>query len=713
MEYRKIKMGEMPQPWGEGLAKTITFCVTENCNLACKYCYMTGKNTKNKMDFEVAKKAVDYILENREFFDDEGVIWDFIGGEPFLEIDLIDKISDYIKYEMFKLDHPWFNNYRFNFSTNGVLYHTPKVQQYIRKNKGHLSIGISIDGNKIKHDLQRVKVDGTGSYDDVLKNIPLWMQQFPSATTKATFSHGDLKYIKDSIISLWNLGLKIIPANVVFEDVWHEGDDEIFEQQLKELADYIIENKLWEDHSVRFFGPNIGLPLEKKELEKNFCGAGTMLAIDWKGNFFPCVRFCDISLSQKKGKVIGDIYNGINEDKLRPFAALSTKIQSKEECLECEVASGCAWCNGFNYDIADTDTIFQRATNICKMHKANVRANDYFWDRLSKELNQFTIRDSYKQERGLKNKNLLFITSDNITPHCSYRNTKNTNNVMTNDVLKKGMEFCKNNNIKPVFLAKDKVSICGEYIGNLTVSDQSISDLPVDSVSLLDNSVSSNVTDNCILLINEEKISKIYELVSELKKSTSRVNLILEDIMTWQEADVKNYELQLDLLLPLVADSYNNNEHLSINVLTDIFEIDDMHNCDAGESTFALAPNGRIYICPAFYFNDPEDFIGTLEDGINIKNKKFLSLENAPICLKCDAYQCRRCKFQNKIMTDEINIPSKIQCIISHVERNKSKELKKLIEIKELGGINKDIIDVPYLDPISIFKNENRRPEYV
>ena len=33
----------------------------------------------------------------------------------------------------------------------------------------------------------------------------------------------------------------------------------------------------------------------------------------------------------------------------------------KKECIDCEVAEGCAWCQGENYDAADTPTIYQRA----------------------------------------------------------------------------------------------------------------------------------------------------------------------------------------------------------------------------------------------------------------------------------------------------------------------------------------------------------------
>ena len=128
--------------WQEGTAKEITFIVTKDCQLACKYCYLVGKNSNERMSFDVAKKAIDYILsqEKNIMFNQESVIWDFIGGEPFLEIDLIDQICDYIKTQMYVLDHHWFNSYRFSFSTNGINYSTEKVQNFILKNKLHLSI---------------------------------------------------------------------------------------------------------------------------------------------------------------------------------------------------------------------------------------------------------------------------------------------------------------------------------------------------------------------------------------------------------------------------------------------------------------------------------------------------------------------------------------------------------------------------------------------
>lgn len=368
-------------------AKNITFIVTKDCQLACKYCYLVGKNSKERMSFEIAKLAVDYILSHQGIFPEQAVTFDFIGGEPFIEIDLIDKICDYIKVRMFELNHPWFNDYMFNFSTNGINYDSDKVQRFISKNKSHLSIGITIDGTRRKHDLNRVyKYTGRGSYNDVVKNIPLWLNQFPNASTKVTISSADIPYIKESVIHLYSLGIHEVNINCVFENVWKDGDDKLFQNQLMQLADEIIDNGLYESYQCSFYNKTIGQPLDPVLMNGNWCGAGMMLSVDAEGNFYPCTRFAAYSLRSKRPIIIGNVWDGIDQNKLRPFLTLERTIQSPQQCIDCEVASGCAWCQGENYDSADMPTIYQRSTAICKMHKARVRANNYYWNKLRHKL---------------------------------------------------------------------------------------------------------------------------------------------------------------------------------------------------------------------------------------------------------------------------------------------------------------------------------------
>lgn len=395
---------ELSGNW-EKTYKNITFIVTKDCQLACKYCYLVGKNNKERMEWSIAKKAVDYILSHVDEFPEESVVWDFIGGEPFLEIDLIDRICDYIKTEMFRRNHKWFNSYRFSFSTNGINYDSEKVQQFIHKNASHISIGLTIDGTQRKHDLNRVwkhpeaVKEERGSYIDVVKNVPLWISQFPGAGTKVTISSQDIPFIAESVLHLYSLGIHSVNINCVFEDVWEDGDDVRFEEQLILLADEIIDRKLYESYACSFFSEDIGKPLDVLRDNQNWCGAGMMLSIDAAGNFYPCTRFAAYSLRSKKPIIIGNVKDGIDKNKLRPFLTLDRTTQSPQKCIDCEVASGCAWCQGENYDAADTATIYQRSTAICKMHKARVRANNYYWNKLFRVLELEGRREEFERNK--------------------------------------------------------------------------------------------------------------------------------------------------------------------------------------------------------------------------------------------------------------------------------------------------------------------------
>lgn len=77
----------------------ITFQVTEDCCLRCTYCYQNHK-TKHSLNFETAKLFIDDLLNDKyQYFNKnntKGIIIDFIGGEPFLEIKLISQIAEYI-----------------------------------------------------------------------------------------------------------------------------------------------------------------------------------------------------------------------------------------------------------------------------------------------------------------------------------------------------------------------------------------------------------------------------------------------------------------------------------------------------------------------------------------------------------------------------------------------------------------------------------------
>jgi uncharacterized protein len=162
----------------------------------------------------------------------------------------------------------------------------------------------------------------------------------------------------------------------------------------------------------------------------------------------------------------------------------------------------------------------------------------------------------------------------------------------------------------------------------------------------------------------------------------------------------------------LVVGEAKKRNYIMLSNLTDLPKLKTMNNCDAGETSFTLAPNGKIYICPAFYFNDPDDYIGTVSDGISIVNRQLLELRYAPICSQCDAYQCKRCKFLNKKLTGEINTPSQIQCKVSHIERNATRDLQLRLRDEGLAPFMEVLPEIDYLDPLQLIVDRPRVMDY-
>ena len=190
-----------------------------------------------------------------------------------------------------------------------------------------------------------------------------------------------------------------------------------------------------------------------------------------------------------------------------------------------------------------------------------------------------------------------------------------------------------------------------------------------------------------------------YKEIVPLLSSVPRVNVTFTDVETFTDADFETYKAVLAELAKELEQLYVAGKAPQLNILTDRLMLTQMNNCGAGDTTITLAPNGKFYVCPAFYYEDETDSIGDLEHGLDIKNKQLYKLEYAPICRHCDAWQCKRCVWLNRKTTLEVNTPSREQCVMAHLERNASRDL--LLAIRKHGAFlpETEIKEIDYLDP--------------
>ncbi len=716
MQDKKYSVGTRDSSWKSGEAQTITFIVTHDCNLRCKYCYITHKSDGKRMDFEVAKKFIDYILTTDDIKYNNAVILEFIGGEPLIEVELVDKICDYFKIRAFEEGHQWSWNYRISISTNGVNYSDKAVQDFIKKNHSKMSLGITIDGTKEKHDLQRVFIDGSGSFDAINQNIDLWKSQFP-ASTKVTFASDDLIYLKDSIVYLWNRGVTSVNSNVVFEDVWKENDEKIFEEQLYELADFILDNGLHNSGlKCSFFDDSIGYPYSDEDLDKTYCGAGKMIALGTDGKIYPCLRYCGYSLNKHEEWTVGYIENGIDMEKVRPFVLASNRIQSDSECLNCPIASGCAFCQGFNYDDADTPTNFHRAKYICKMHKARVRANDYYFTKL------YNLYGIEKQGNSTRRRNMYILLSDDYISYCDYNN-QNIDVVkqMNTKAIINSLRYCRDNFFNPIivhsankFNFKNDNKYLAYNISHVLPArfikeaiDIGLKNIvPVYSLETI-NCDNFNI-DNIIFNIESNNIEKLSNSILSLFERVNRIDLNIQSID--KSFNEELYKQELDKISNYIERTYKEDGTVKeLSLLTDLLFVEKHDNCMAGEKTFIISPEEKIYSCCAVYSNKRENSIGNISNGITVKyDKRLYEIENSNLCRQCDCYQCKNCVYVNSLYTKEVNVAPSFICRKSHIEKLVAKNLYDKFYIIDNSILVSDLKATDRLDPIYSFISMNK-----
>ena len=291
------------------------------------------------------------------------------------------------------------------------------------------------------------------------------------------------------------------------------------------------------------------------------------------------------------------------------------------------------------------------------------------------------------------------------------------------DVLKKGIVFAMKNNLMVQYvLPSSPLPI--EYFEVLNTIDHHVI-APIDHAAcdILDSAdviVVNNIADvskvnfvfgkSYVIRIAKNVLYDNCDVVKDILNKTDRLNVVICDMEIFSSEDIVAYQQCLESLSDELVNLYSQGRMPQLNLLTDRLFLDVMNNCGAGDSSITLAPDGKYYICPAFYQAPTKSrtgidnyySVGDIDVGILIKNRQLYSLKNAPLCSMCDAFHCRRCVWINRMMTNEVHIPSREQCIMAHVERNMSRKL--LCDIRDKGSFlpEKEIKQIDYIDPFDV-----------
>ena len=306
---------------------------------------------------------------------------------------------------------------------------------------------------------------------------------------------------------------------------------------------------------------------------------------------------------------------------------------------------------------------------------------------------------------------IVILLDDTSTSFCHYTNEKADRRQIPLQTLKDGICYAMKENLNIQFVYPN-YKLPKEYLAAIDSIDHTdiypaeMSDNA--DVVVFDSLIAAKdyvFKEEVAYLIRTDKVSLFneYKIIGEILDKVTRLNVVITDIETFTEDDFMAYKSLLSNLAERVEQIYVSGKSPQLNLLTDRIMLEKMNNCGAGDTSVTLAPDGKFYVCPAFYLSADGYTIGDMVNGLEIKNSQLYRLDHAPLCRRCDAWQCKRCIWMNRKTTLEVNTPSHEQCVVAHVERNASRKL--LIDIRKHGKFmsgSEDIKEIDYLDPFDV-----------
>ncbi len=352
-------------PMKSNEVKALCLHVSHDCNLRCKYCFAEEgayHSVRETMSFEVAKSAIDFLLENSG--NRKVLEVDFFGGEPLMNFDVVKRTVYYAKAEAEKRG----KRFLFTTTTNGLLLDDETIRFL---NEEMENVVLSLDGRKEVHDAVRKTVNGKGSFDAVIEKIKKFVRCRGDKHyyVRGTFTAKNLDFSKD-VLFLADEGFDSISVEPVVTDIpelqIREEHLPQIEREYEALCDEYVKREA-EGKGFHFFHFNIDLeggPCLSKRVSA--CGAGNeYFSVVPNGDIYPCHQFA----GDRKWRM-GNVTEGRLDGDIRKQFAQSCLFTRKKcgDCFAKFICSGGCNANNYHYN-GDIDTPYEMT---CAMMKKRI-----------------------------------------------------------------------------------------------------------------------------------------------------------------------------------------------------------------------------------------------------------------------------------------------------------------------------------------------------
>lgn len=222
--------------------------LTNQCNLRCIYCYASsGKYPKKQMSWEIAKAAIDHVVEE---ILNKGLqvltLGYHGGGEPTLNWNIFSKATDYAISLAEK------NNIQIYLTGSFNGYWPKRTLNYILNN--FTDISLSYDGLPSIQNVQRPNKDDQGSFPKVAESLNALDESGVSYGIRMTVTNESAHHLAESISFIFD---NFRPKKIQVEPVFEEGRAKRRGSQISDpnifIDQFIMGFKKAEEHGIVLF----------------------------------------------------------------------------------------------------------------------------------------------------------------------------------------------------------------------------------------------------------------------------------------------------------------------------------------------------------------------------------------------------------------------------------------------------------------------------
>lgn len=347
--------------------------LTDNCNLACKYCYEdlgTPFKKDCNMTIATAKKALDFF---RECYDSLEVI-QFFGGEPLINYKVIPEICSYIR-KLYPDNTP-----KLTLNSNATLINREIIDIL---NENNIAITVSIDGDKEMHDANRIFHNGQGSFAAAIKGIELLNEyRIVPLLIEATISKSVLLSALERDVCISEFicneigadGCHIMPMCHTNPEINLSSiDDKTFEKFFIREAIYCLRSMQTDSPMPMIKGITLLQNIIHKYRSEDFCEiARGNFVVTPNGDLYPCYMMIG-----HESLKCGNINQGIDKSKIFDITSFyADKMISKiPGCNDCMCMYTCSACPACNYNV--NKNLDVPSNDLCRYNRAILKATLY------------------------------------------------------------------------------------------------------------------------------------------------------------------------------------------------------------------------------------------------------------------------------------------------------------------------------------------------